>query len=75
MDTNLRPLLERVNSDSGKLVLMYLQRATKATVREIADALDFTLAKTHGVLKALSEKGVVTSCEAPNKFTIKTSLS
>lgn len=71
----LRDLLEKVNSDSGKLVLMYLQRETKATVREIATALDFTLAKTHGVLKALSEKKVVTSCEQPNEFTLASTLS
>lgn len=70
MDMKLQDLLKKVNSDSGKLILMYLQQVTKATVREISTALDFTLAKTYGVLQSLSEKEVVSPCDQPNEYTI-----
>lgn len=61
--TTVTDIISKAQSDGGKLILLYLSRVGKAAVRDIADALDLSLAQTYGVMKQLKGRGVVRNIE------------
>lgn len=64
MRLSLDDLLDGVESDSGKLILMYLAKVGNAPVDTIKRKLGLTLSKTLSVLSYLEEKGKVVPLEA-----------
>lgn len=69
--TNIQDLIEKAQSDGGKLILLYLHRVQNATVTELSDNLHLTLAKTYSILKSLKDMGVVAPIPtSPDRYTL-----
>ena len=56
-------LFESVESDAGKLVILYLLQAGTATVSQLAEKFDWQLSKTYSVCSHLKKKDVLTKLE------------
>lgn len=65
----LEQLLSRVESDAGKLILMYLHRVGTATVDQLADKFDWTKMKTYNIISSLEDAGLVAPLEhSPSNY-------
>jgi DNA-binding IclR family transcriptional regulator len=60
-------LIEAVNSDAGKLVILYLLQAGTATVEQLADKFDWQLSKTYSICSTLYKKDVLTKLKHSNE--------
>jgi len=60
-------LVESVNSDAGKIVILYLLQAGTATVEQLADKFDWQLSKTYSICSTLSNKDVLTKLKHSNE--------
>jgi Mn-dependent DtxR family transcriptional regulator len=63
----LEQLLSQIESDAGKLIVMYLRRVGTATVDQIADRLNWSKMKTYNILSSLREMEVVAPLEESPK--------
>ncbi len=63
----LEQLLSRVESDAGKLIVIYLRRVGTATVDQLADRFCWSKMKTYNILSALREMEIVAPLEESTK--------
>lgn len=63
MRPSMTDLFDGVESDAGKLILLYLAKVGNAPVDTIKRKLGLTLSKTLSVLSALQDKGKVVPLE------------
>jgi len=63
----LEQLLSRVESDAGKLLLMYLHKVGTATVDQISEKFGWTRMKTYNILSSLREEDFVAPLEHSSK--------
>lgn len=64
MKSNIAEHTSRVESDAGKLIILFLHQVGNATVDHLQDSLNITYGKACSVLDALEEKGLVVQLEA-----------
>jgi DNA-binding IclR family transcriptional regulator len=69
----LSELLSQIESDAGKLIVMYLHRAGTATVDQLSSQFDWTRMKTYNILSSLREMEVVAPLEhsAQDRYALK----
>jgi DNA-binding IclR family transcriptional regulator len=63
----LEQLLSRVESDAGKLIVIYLRRVGTATVDQFAERFDWSKMKTYNILSSLREMEIVAPLEESSK--------
>mgnify|MGYP006282208099 FL=1 len=63
----LEQLLSQIESDAGKLIVMYLRRVGTATVDQFAERFDWSKMKTYNILSALREMEIVAPLEESSK--------
>jgi DNA-binding IclR family transcriptional regulator len=63
----LEQLLSRIESDAGKLIVMYLRRTGTATVDQLAERFDWSKMKTYNILSSLREMEIVAPLAESNK--------
>ena len=59
----LNELLSKVESDAGKLLLMYLHKVGTATVDQISEKFGWTKMKTYNIINSLREEDFVAPLE------------
>lgn len=52
-------MFEQIDSDKGKLIMLYLSKNSKATAQEIKEKLSIKLLEIYSVLQKLIEKNIV----------------
>lgn len=63
MKSNIDELLSRVESDAGKLIVLYLRKVGTATVDQISSTLSLGKMKTYSVVASLEERDLITELE------------
>lgn len=63
----LSELLSQIESDAGKLIVMYLRRVGTATVDQLAERFDWSKMKTYNILSSLREMEIVAPLEESSK--------
>lgn len=56
-------MLDNINSDKAKLILVYLSETKEATVTELKEVLSIRLLEVYSILRKLVEKGLVEKLE------------
>ena len=66
---NIDQILSEVDSDAGKLLILYLSNVLVSSAEEIAEELNWNLGKTLKVCQSLTNKNVLTKIE-PNQYAL-----
>ena len=66
---NIDQILCQVESDAGKLLVLYQSNVLVSSVEEIAEELDWNLGKTLKVCQSLTNKNILTEFE-PNQYAL-----
>ena len=67
---NIDELLSDVESDAGKLIILYLSNVLVGSVDEISSRLNWTRQKTRDVCESLANQNVVTQIESDQTYAI-----
>lgn len=67
---NASELISSVDSDVGKLIVLYLTDVLASTVDEIADRLCIDHEKTRSVCERLNEQNVITEIESNETYAL-----
>lgn len=66
-------MLDNIESDKGKLVVLYLKIVKSATIDEIKSELNLSYLETYPILRKLESKEIVETIE-PKKYQIKATI-
>ena len=61
---NIDQILSEVDSDAGKLLVLYLSNVLVSSAEEIAEELNWNLGKTLKVCQSLTNKNILTEFES-----------
>lgn len=52
-------MIDKIESDKGKLIMLYLSMENKATIDEIKENLDLKYMEVYSIIKKLIEKQII----------------
>lgn len=57
-------MIDKIESDKGKLIMLYISQENKATVEEIKENLDLKYMEVYSIIKKLKEKKIIEPIES-----------